>query len=171
MEAQKRRTAILIQLQKQQKPVSASVLAGQFGVSRQVIVGDIALLRAQGEDILATARGYTLPSAAAGRYLGKIACLHSLEDTEAELLTIVNLGGTVQDVIVEHNLYGEITGQLGIESAQDARAFAGRICRSDTRLLSELTGGIHLHTISCRNIIAFESIRLALAQQGFLYNE
>ena len=37
-------------------PMSATTIAGLFSVSRQIIVGDIALLRAGGVQILATAR-------------------------------------------------------------------------------------------------------------------
>ena len=105
-----RREKILQILQSQKDPISASGLAQQMGVSRQVIVGDIAILRAQGSDIIAMARGYALgPLISAGRrYIGKIACLHDASGTYDELSAIVNLGGEVIDVIVEHEIYGEI---------------------------------------------------------------
>ena len=60
MNAQSRRNAIMEVLKAEEKPVSASTLAKQFNVSRQIIVGDIALLRAGGADISATPKGYVL---------------------------------------------------------------------------------------------------------------
>ena len=64
MHAEERRETILKLLRQSAQPVSASTLAAQLSVSRQIIVGDIALLRAGGADILATPRGYCLQNAA-----------------------------------------------------------------------------------------------------------
>ena len=170
MDAEKRRESIKAQLLQQEEPVSASRLAQQLGVSRQIIVGDIALLRTQGCDIVATARGYMRAKAVvSGRYVGKIACQHSLADTKNELYTIVELGGQVLDVVVEHELYGEITGQLNLASCSDVNAFLQKVANNEARLLSELTDGVHLHTIACRDAAAFETIRAALARQSLLY--
>ena len=60
MRAEERRQAIRELLQRAKQPVSATALAAQFSVSRQIIVGDIALLRAAGADISATPRGYVI---------------------------------------------------------------------------------------------------------------
>lgn len=169
MEADKRREWILQFLRERRTPVSASALARELGVSRQAIVGDIALLRAEGNSIVATARGYTMQPVSTGRYVGKIACQHSLADTRSELLTIVRQGGEILDVVVEHYLYGEITGQLNIATLADVDAFIGKLIHNKARLLSELTGGAHLHTVACRDAEAFASIKHALAEQGFLY--
>ena len=49
MKAEERRRAIAKTLTAEH-PVSATALAGQFSVSRQIIVGDIALLRAKASD-------------------------------------------------------------------------------------------------------------------------
>lgn len=170
MDAELRRTTILQRLRESSAPLSASSLAGELGVSRQVIVGDIALLRATGCEIVATARGYQMARPqVGGRYLGKIACQHTLADTEQELATIVALGGEVLDVMVEHYLYGEITGQLNIASRQDVAAFIEKVRKNEARLLSELTDGVHLHTVGCRDSTAFEAIRASLEAQGLLY--
>lgn len=170
MDAEKRRETIKAQLQQQEEPVSASRLAQRLGVSRQIIVGDIALLRAQGYDIVATARGYMRAKAAvSGHYVAKIACQHSLADTGKELYTIVDLGGQVLDVVVEHYLYGEITGQLNLSGRSDVDTFLQKIANNEARLLSELTGGVHLHTIACRDAAAFKAITAALTEQSLLY--
>ena len=57
MTAAQRRSAIYAQLTQASAPVSATTFAQRFSVSRQVIVGDIALLRAEGHSITATPRG------------------------------------------------------------------------------------------------------------------
>lgn len=172
MEGDQRRKNILKLLSRSQAPVSASVLAQEHGVSRQVIVGDIALLRAKGSDIIATTRGYAMATLAVpGRYIGKIACQHSLINTATELRTVVELGGEVLDVVVDHYLYGEITGQLNIASAEDVDAFLLRVHNHELRLLSELTGGVHLHTIACRDADAFVLITGALKERGLLYEQ
>jgi transcriptional regulator of NAD metabolism len=172
METQERRQHILQLIQQRESPVSAASLARQTGVSRQVIVGDIALLRAQGSSILATARGYTmLRPAPPGQCVGKLACRHSQSDTKKELMTIVKLGGRVLDVIVEHYLYGEITGQLNISTPRDVDAFIRKLNRQRARLLSELTDGVHLHTIACPDMNIFETITAELGRMSLLYQE
>lgn len=170
MDAEARRDRILEALREAASPVSASRLAGELGVSRQVIVGDVALLRAQGCDILATARGYLMaPIVAGSRYLGKLPCQHTMEQTEQELSAIVELGGEVINVTVEHFLYGEITGQLNIVSPGDVADFMRRVKNNEARLLSELTGGIHLHTVACRDKAAFDAIWEELSRLDILY--
>jgi transcriptional regulator of NAD metabolism len=171
MEGAERREEILRLLSRTQAPVSAASLARQLGVSRQVIVGDVALLRAGGSGVIATARGYTLSShIPAGRYVGKIACRHSLADTEKELTAIVRLGGHVADVVVEHFLYGEMTGQLNISTMRDVEAFIRKVNHNKARLLSELTDGIHVHTVTCRDADTFDRITGELSRLELLYN-
>ena len=112
MHAEERRETILKLLRQSAQPVSASTLAGQLSVSRQIIVGDIALLRAGGADIFATPRGYCLQNAAAAGLTRRVAVRHDEAGMEAELNTMVDNGCTVVDVIVEHPLYGQLTGPL-----------------------------------------------------------
>ena len=169
MDTTLRRRTILEAISQDSTPTSASALAGQLGVSRQVIVGDIALLRAQGHDIMATARGYVLPVLRGpNQYLGKMACCHNAQDTLHELNIIVDLGATVVNVIVEHEIYGEITGQLNIKNREDAAVFINRVNNAEVKLLSELKSGVHLHTIACRDKAHFEQVQDALGAAGFL---
>jgi transcriptional regulator of NAD metabolism len=58
-----RRKAILEKLETSSDPITGTALADFFQVSRQVIVQDIALLRASGLGILATSNGYLIPKA------------------------------------------------------------------------------------------------------------
>jgi len=167
MEASLRRDKIFETISRCKTPVSASVLSKNLNVSRQVIVGDIALLRAQGHEIIATARGYVVPKQREeNQYLGKIACWHTFEDTQLELYTVVDLGAVVVDVVVEHELYGEITGQLNLKTREDVDIFINRVKSSEVKLLSEITMGVHLHTIACCDKTHFEQVSKALDMAG-----
>ena len=165
MNAEQRRSQVLACLQTAQTPLSASHLAAQMGVSRQIIVGDIALLRACGHQIFATPRGYLLQRAPQG--LRKtVACVHTREQMEQELNLLVDNGCTVLDVIVEHPVYGQLTGPLQLHNRYDVKQFIERA--KDAPPLSQLTEGIHLHTLLCPDEAAFERVQTALRQAGLL---
>lgn len=170
MEAASRRQAILDRLRTADRPVSASALAAGLNVSRQIIVGDIALLRAGGAEISATPRGYVLPLATDG-ITRTIACRHTLAQTGQELDILVDNGCTVLDVIVEHPVYGQLTGQLQISSRYDVEQFLARIRDSDAAPLSMLTGGLHLHTLCCPNEDAYTRACAALKAAGLLLGD
>lgn len=170
MEAASRRQAILDRLRTADRPVSASALAAGLNVSRQIIVGDIALLRAGGAEISATPRGYVLPRATDG-ITRTIACRHMLAQTGQELDILVDNGCTVLDVIVEHPVYGQLTGQLQISSRYDVEQFLARIRDSDAAPLSMLTGGLHLHTLCCPNEDAYTRACAALKAAGLLLGD
>lgn len=170
MEAASRRQAILDRLRTADRPVSASALAAGLNVSRQIIVGDIALLRAGGAEISATPRGYVLPRATDG-ITRTIACRHTLAQTGQELDILVDNGCTVLDVIVEHPVYGQLTGQLQISSRYDVEQFLVRIRDSDAAPLSMLTGGLHLHTLRCPNEDAYTRACAALKAAGLLLGD
>lgn len=165
-----RRKAILNQLLQAQKAISASRLAKEFQVSRQVIVGDIALLRAQGEAIVATPKGYILSSRMNNHILtNRIKCKHRSEDTLDELFTIVDYGGAVLDVRIDHPIYKEIVVELKVRSRKDAVEFIKNIENKQATLLSGLTDGIHVHTIETKTEDEFNLIKGALKQKGYLY--
>lgn len=170
MEAASRRQAILDRLRTADRPVSASALAAGLNVSRQIIVGDIALLRAGVAEISATPRGYVLPRATDG-ITRTIACRHTLAQTGQELDILVDNGCTVLDVIVEHPVYGQLTGQLQISSRYDVEQFLARIRDSDAAPLSMLTGGLHLHTLCCPNEDAYTRACAALKAAGLLLDD
>lgn len=173
MEPITRRNKIVAALKKNKTPVSASVLAKKLHVSRQIIVGDIALIRATGIDITATPKGYilTVEESIDERYIKKIACAHKAEETKKELYAIVDNGGELLDVIVEHPIYGELKGQLNISSRYDADLFLEKISKSQAYLLSALTQGIHLHTIACKDESVFERISEQLSAERLLYQD
>ena len=165
MTAELRREAVLEALRGAARPVSATALAGRFGVSRQIIVGDVALLRAGGARIAATPRGYILEPENRGA-VRQVACRHTAKEMEAELNIIVDNGCAVLDVVVEHPVYGQLTGALQLRSRYDVQQFVSRSAKAQP--LSLLTEGIHLHTLSCPDEAAYQRVRAALGAAGFL---
>ena len=163
--AEERRKGIEQVLSQSPGPVSATALAQRFGVSRQIIVGDVALLRAAGAAIDATPRGYVTRQGSAG-LLRQVACRHAAADMEQELNIMVDNGCTVLDVAVDHPVYGQLTGALHLRSRYDVQQFVARC--AEARPLSVLTEGIHLHTLACPDEAAWERVRAALAAAGFL---
>ncbi|MDD6160184.1 MAG: transcription repressor NadR [Oscillospiraceae bacterium] len=161
-----RRKAILDRLMGAEQPIPAAVLAGELSVSRQIIVGDVALLRAAGEDITATARGYVMGRRDGERHI--VACRHTPGEMGRELQMMVDYGCTVEDVSVEHSLYGQLSGRLDISSRYDVEQFLERVKTADAKPLSDLTGGIHLHTLRCPDEAAFQRLLDALKEAGFL---
>lgn len=164
MTASERRQQIARLLSASQAPISATTLSQELGVSRQIIVGDIALLRAAGQEITATARGYVIP--AQNGLLRRIACIRSAGETRDELDAMVDCGCTVVDVIVEHPVYGQLTAPLHLSSRLDVDQFMKRM--DGAAPLSQLTGGVHLHTLSCPDETAYEHLLQLLRQRGFL---
>lgn len=168
---QSRRKQIYDILKKSEQQVSASAMAEKFHVSRQIIVGDIALLRASGAPIVATPRGYLLEKKVESTDF-TIACRHNDDnDLLDELYTIVDNGATVIDVIVEHPVYGQIVGQLHISSRFDADKFAETLNSSDASPLSQITDGIHLHTIRCHDAQRIERIKSLLKEKCILISD
>lgn len=160
-----RKQAIIEEIQKSDKPVSASKLAKHFGVSRQIIVGDIALLRAAGTQIIATPRGYLLEDKP-HPLEKKIAVSHSNDQLAEELYTIIDLGGMVVYVIVEHPIYGELVGNLHLASRYDVDQFLKKV--ETATPLSQLTSGVHLHTIRYPSQEVIQRIENALKDRGIL---
>lgn len=167
MRAEERRQTILEYLRQSSRPVSAGFLAERFSVSRQAVVGDVALLRASGADISATPRGYVILKAGRG-LTRQVACRHDAAGMEAELNAVVDQGCAVLDVIVDHPIYGQLTGSLQLASRYDVSQFLSRCAQADARPLSDLTGGIHLHTLSCPNEDAFSRVQEVLRALGVL---
>ncbi|KJS83012.1 MAG: transcriptional regulator [Peptococcaceae bacterium BICA1-8] len=168
---QNRRHIILDILKESPKPTKGSQLSETLGVSRQVIVQDIALLRAEGQDVIATPRGYLLIKNiinAPQKLLRVFACQHNQQGMEEELRIIVSLGGKVIDVIVEHPLYGELKGNIMLEKMEDVEEFIGNLNNSGAEPLSVLTKGIHLHTIEAPSRVILDNIQQELKKAGLL---
>ncbi len=167
MKANERRQKILELLDRDQ-PRKGTELAGILGVSRQVIVQDVAVLRAAGAGILATPQGYLRPGPEK-RCQRTFACQHDMDGLAEELQIMVDYGGRVIDVVVEHPLYGEIRGYLMLASRYDVQKFVADLKASGARPLYTLTGsGAHLHTVEAANDDILAIIAAKLARAGFL---
>ena len=165
-----RRKIILQLLKDSKRPITGSELAEKTNVSRQVIVGDITLLKARNEPIIATSQGYIYLQQGNGHveYERTIACRHTPADTEKELNIMVDHGVTVKDVKIEHAIYGDLTASIMVSNRQEVKQFIHNLETTKAPLLSELTGGIHLHTITAANEAALDKAEAALKKEGIL---
>lgn len=165
-----RRTKILRILNGSDGPVTGSMLAKTLGVSRQVIVTDMALLRAERNDILSTNSGYVVSakvdSQKGERRIFKVC--HTDEQLESELSAIVDLGGTVLDVFVEHKVYGTISAPLNISSKRDIQNFLSDLKSGVSTPLKNITNNFHYHTIEAKNAQVLDEIAGALDRMGYL---
>ncbi len=174
MDSKERREKIKTILKKSKGAVSAGRLSERLGVSRQIIVGDVALLRAAGCNIDATPRGYIMRTedklqSTADRAV--IVSKHDSARTEEELNILVDNGCKVIDVTVEHPVYGQLTGLLDIASRYDVKSFIKRAAKVGAHSLSELTDGVHIHTIEYTDEDAYKRALSELKRAGFLYTE
>ncbi len=166
---EKRRNHLLAVLKQSVNPVKAAELAERTGVSRQVIVQDIALLRAKKEPIMATPQGYvylTPPQATGVQQV--ITSKHSYADTQKELNILVDHGVTVVDVGIEHLVYGRIFRPLGIKTRLEVQKFIKHMTETDASLLSSLTNGVHLHTLEAPDQDTLDKACAALFDEGYL---
>ena len=165
-----RRMQILHLLKEQGTPLSGAALAKAMGVSRQVIVQDIALMRAENHPILSTNKGYVYRLSGTERTQPKRVFLvrHTTGEVLDEFLTVLELGGSILDVGVEHEIYGQIRADLLIETPQDARDFVAKlsVCRDNP--LKVLTDDLHYHTVSAPSEKLLDLIQQELQQKGYL---
>lgn len=169
-EGSQRRIKIIDILSNRSAPISGAELAKQFGVSRQVIVQDVALLRAENRDILSTNKGYLLFKPRSDDYSCKEVILvkHTEEQILDEMSSIVDLGGRMLDVSIDHDLYGQIRSDLVINNAEDAGDFYQKMRESTSKPLCALTDDYHYHTISAPSAKAMELIKADLREKGYL---
>lgn len=165
MKGDVRRNGILERLSQAEKPVPAAVLAEEFGVSRQIIVKDIARLRDEGKNISALSRGYVLEKKRPSKVIKTI---HSDEDVESELNMIVDSGGCVEDVFVYHKFYNTVRAGMNIQTRSDVQKFIKEITEGKSSLLKNITAGYHYHTISADDSETLELIMEKLWAAGFL---
>jgi transcriptional regulator of NAD metabolism len=166
-----RRRKLWERIQNHKGVIAGSELARQFGISRQSLVQDVAILRASGKEILSTPQGYrlaTLPAALPKVHRAVLASQHAPERTEEELHILVDNGVKVLDVIVEHPLYGELRGALMLSSRADVADFMKRWRGTKTTLLSSLTRGVHLHTVEAAKQESIERAKAELHARGLL---
>ena len=166
MTGTERRNQIVERIKKNAVPVSGTMLAKEFEVSRQVIVQDIALIRAAGYDIISTHRGYLLNEPINVNRVFKVQ--HTDEQTEEELYSIVDLGGTVANVMVNHKVYGQMEAELNINSRKKAKDFIDDIKSGKSSPLKNITSNYHYHKVVADSEETLDMIEETLPEKGFL---
>lgn len=169
MNTSERRKEILKTLQNSDFPVAARELAAKFGVSRQVIVQDIALIRAAGHEIISTNRGYLLNEDASVQRTFKVK--HTDAQVEEELYSIVDLGGSVKNVMVNHRVYGHMEAELNITSRRKAAEFLDDIKTGKSSPLKNITSDYHYHVVEADSEETLDMIEAALREKGFLLEQ
>lgn len=169
MDAKQRRIRLVEKLKEAGRPLTGTCLAKELKVSRQVIVGDFAILRASGMAVYATPQGYVLPGVEDTKIKRvTLACKHERENLEQELSIIIDNGGKVIDVIVEHPLYGELTANLMLTSRRELAEFLRKLDSSRAEQLASITGGVHLHTVEVADCEMLTRIKAELKAAGIL---
>lgn len=160
-----RRKQILEFLKASREPVSGTFLAEKYGVSRQIIVQDIAIIKAMDYEILSTNKGYML---AAKRCVSRVfkMCTEG-EESRSELTTIVDLGGRVVDVFVKHKVYGELRASFLVTSRRDITEFFRQLESSKSLELQQVTSNYHYYTVEADSEEILEQIAQELDRQGF----
>lgn len=166
MNGAERRTKLIELLRQNNGAVSGTTLARQADVSRQVIVQDIALLRANGYDIVSTNQGYVLSETASYARVFKI--IHTDDEVEEELCLFVDCGGHVEDVFVYHKIYNTVKAPMNIHSRLDIRKFMENLASGKSSLLKNVTSGYHYHTITAASEEILDYIQEQLDKRGFL---
>ena len=166
MNGQKRREEIVKILRNSAVPLSGTELARQLGVSRQVIVQDMALVRANGTEIISTNKGYIIQEMNGFNRVFKV--IHSEEQVEEELNLYVDMGGKVEDVFVYHKIHGVIRVDLKIRSRADVKRYMQEISSGKSTQLMKLTSNYHYHTVTAENIETLDMIQSELEHRGFL---
>lgn len=166
MTGSERRNAIVSQIKSSAVPVSGKMLAKEFEVSRQVIVQDIALIRASGHDIISTNRGYILNSPKTVSRVFKVN--HTDDELENELCSIVDLGGRVVNVMINHRVYGHMEAELNINSRRKVMEFMEDIKSGKSSPLKNITSNYHYHKVEADNEETLDMIEDMLRRKGYL---
>lgn len=169
MKAVERRKAIAKLLLSSTEAVSGGKLSEEFGVSRQIIVQDITVLKGSGYAILSTHNGYIIQRSPLKERVFKLH--HTTEQTEDELNAIVDLGGTVVDVFVWHKVYGKMAAPLNIFSPLHVKQFIEGIRAGKSSELMNITGGYHYHTIRAESEDVLDKINEVLSRKGYIAPE
>ena len=169
MKADVRRKEIAEFLLGSKAAVSGSALAERFDVSRQIIVQDISVLKGQGYEILSTHHGYIIQATPLVERIFKVH--HTTEQTEDELCSIVDNGGTVVDVFVWHKVYGKVAANLNIFSRLQVKQFIEGVRSGKSSELMNITGGYHYHTVRAETNEALDAIECALRSKEYIVPE
>lgn len=166
MNGDQRRNEIIALLRTNGDSISGTTLAKHLNVSRQIIVSDIALLKASNHTIISTSKGYSLMKSSEKRRVFKVR--HSTEEIGDELYSMIEPGGYVIDVFVRHKMYGELRADLFLRSKKDVDDFIHQLLLGNVQPLKQLTDDYHFHTVGADSDQVLDSIQKTLNEKGYL---
>lgn len=161
-----RRKKIIEYIRTSKTPISGTQLAEILGVSRQVIVQDMALIRANGCDIISTYKGYIFQKKENASRVFHV--VHTDEELEQELCLMVDMGGNVVNVMVDHEMYGHIEAELQINSRRKIREFVEDMKNGKSSPLKNITSNKHAHLVEAEDEKVLDMIEEQLKEKGFL---
>ena len=171
MDGEARRKKIMEILEEGTRPISGTELSKMLGVSRQIVVGDVALMRAANSSIIATNKGYILDRADKAVSSIRLRFRHKPEDIFDELCTITDLGARVKNIEISHPVYGEVSVDINVNSRVEAKEYAQAMMETSASHLSSLTGNYHFHEISADNELTLLRVQKALNDKGYLVKQ
>lgn len=166
MTGEDRRAKIINIIESSDKPVPGAELSGLLSVSRQVIVQDIAIIRANGYEVMATNRGYVIHNNGEIQRVFKVH--HTENEIERELQDIVDMGGNIKDVFVYHKVYGVVRAEMNVKSRRDVKNYMEQIHSGNSAPLMNVTSGFHYHTIIADSVETLDEIQEKLQEDGYL---
>ena len=166
LSGQERREQIIKILKQSDKPIPGTELAKLVDVSRQVVVQDMALIRANGIEITSTNRGYIIQDENKVSRVFKV--IHTSDQVEEELNLYVDFGAVVEDVFVYHKVYGLIKVPMNIRSRRDVKKYLDGISSGKSSELMNLTSNYHYHTVSAESEEVLDQLQEELWERGYL---
>ena len=172
MDNQMRREKLYEMLENAEEPLTGVVLSKALNVTRQIIVGDVALLRSSGKKIISTARGYQLAGEVPEKgFHQEFRCQSRKMDAaelEAELNVVVDNGGIVHGLTLTHEVYGVIQVPMDLYSRREVRQYMERLKEEKGPLITTLTQGRHVLQVEARNDEDLEALGEGLKEMGVL---
>ena len=169
MKAEERRKQLVATLVTAKSALSGTTLAKELNCSRQIIVSDIAMLKASGIDIIATNKGYIINENPLCERVFKVR--HTSDKTKDELSLIIGLGGIVKDVYVWHKVYGKIKVELNLFSESEIDKYMQAIKSGKSSELMHITDGYHYHTVSADSKEILDDIEKKLTEENYIVPE
>ncbi len=124
------------------------------------------MIRAGGHEITSTNRGYVLKEEPAVRRTFYVN--HSDEALFDELVAVVDMGGKVINVMVEHKVYGKMEADLNIASRRQVNVFMSEIQSGQSSPLKNITSNDHAHIVEAESEEILNLIEEKFREMGIL---
>ena len=95
-------------------------------------------------------------------------CRHSFEELVDEGACIIEAGGRIEDVFVNHRVYGRISARLGLYSRMHVEELYRSLVSGASKPLMSVTDGYHYHTVAADDEAVLDEIEKILRAKGYL---